>query len=88
MIPTETTAELRPLDDGGYYSDDEDFMDEEDDASKQSGPKNDPEWQFFDTAKVYTQAGSGGTRGGTTNAVRTYNRTIASSKAAVFSSCR
>jgi len=63
---TESTAELRPIDDGDegrylYSDEDQDMIyDDDEDTSKQSGPRNDPEWQFFDTAKVYVQAGSGG----------------------------
>jgi hypothetical protein len=56
----------------GYESDDEGGVDfdedelveeEEEDELEEEGsgrPKNDPEWQFFDTAKVFVKAGDGG----------------------------
>ena len=47
----------------GYESDDEldEEEDEEDEEGEGSGrPKNDPEWQFFDTAKVFVKGGDGG----------------------------
>jgi len=34
--------------------------DEEDEEEGDGRPKNDPEWQFFDTAKVYVKGGDGG----------------------------
>lgn len=52
----------------GYESDDEfededeEAYDEDEDEDEEGGgrPKNDPEWQFFDTAKVFVKAGDGG----------------------------
>jgi hypothetical protein len=50
----------------GYESDDELDVDDEEDEELEDGeegsgrPRNDPEWQFFDTAKVFVKAGDGG----------------------------
>lgn len=40
-----------------YYDDDEE---EEGREQKRSGARNDPEWQFFDTARIYVKGGDGG----------------------------
>lgn len=34
---------------------------EEEEKAKRSGARNDPEWQFFDTARIYVKGGDGGT---------------------------
>ena len=43
----------------GFDSEDEEEEDEDDDEEAKK-VKNDPEWQFFDTAKVYVKGGDGG----------------------------
>lgn len=60
-------AEAEAEDEGGLsgYESDDEFDEDEEDLENEEGegsgrPKNDPEWQFFDTAKVFVKGGDGG----------------------------